>query len=264
MGDGRTREPATPAEGAVPPEPVRPADGSRAPATADRALRAAVWRQAASIGIATGAYGLSFGALGVTSGLSLLQTCALSLLMFTGGSQFAFAGVIGAGGSGVAAVATAGLLGARNGFYGLQMAPLLRPSGWRRPLAAQVTIDESTAVGLAQLALHPGRLDLARLGFWTTAGSVFALWNLSTVGGALLGDALGDPRRFGLDAAAAAAFIALLWPRLSTAVPRWVALGGAGTAAVLVPIAPAGVPVLAAALVGVAAGFPDRRRRATR
>jgi len=218
--------------------------------------RAAVWRQALSIGIATGAYGVSFGALAVASGLTLAQACALSLLMFTGGSQFAFAGVIGGGGGGVAAVATAGLLGARNGFYGLQMAPLLRATGWRRPLAAHVTIDESTAVATAQLALHPGRLDLARLGFWTTAGAVFGFWNLATLAGGLLGNALGDPRRFGLDAAAAAAFLALLWSRLRTARPRWVALGGAAVAAALVPVAPAGVPVLAAATVGVLAGWP--------
>lgn len=223
-------------------------------------LRAAVWRQALSIGVATGAYGVSFGALAVSSGLSLAQACALSLLMFTGGSQFAFAGVVGAGGSGLAAVATAGLLGARNGFYGLQMSPLLRATGWRRALAAQVTIDESTAVATAQLAQHPRRLDLARLGFWTTAASVFVLWNLATLAGCLLGNALGDPRRFGLDAAAAAAFLALLWPRLRTARPRWVALGGAGLAAVLVPLTPAGVPVLAAATVGVLAGWPAPSR----
>jgi predicted branched-subunit amino acid permease len=207
--------------------------------------------------VATGAYGVSFGALAVASGLSLAQACALSLLMFTGGSQFAFAGVVGAGGSGAAAVATAGLLGARNGFYGLQMAPLLRTTGWRRPLAAHLTIDESTAVGTAQLALHPRRLDLARLGFWATAGSVFVFWNLATLAGGLLGNALGDPRRFGLDAAAAAAFLALLWPRLSTARPRWVAVGGAVVAGTLVPLAPAGVPVLSAAVVGVLAGWPD-------
>lgn len=227
----------------------------------DRELRAGVRRQALSIGVATGAYGVSFGALAVASGLSLTQACALSLLMFTGGSQFAYVGVIGAGGSGLAAVATAGLLGARNGFYGLQMSPLLRATGWRRPLAAQVTIDESTAVATAQLALHPRRLDLARLGFWTTAGSVFVLWNLATLAGCLLGNALGDPRRFGLDAAAAAAFLALLWPRLRATRPRWVAAAGAAVAAGLVPVAPAGVPVLAAATVGVLAGWPGPERR---
>jgi predicted branched-subunit amino acid permease len=221
--------------------------------------RAAVLRQALSVGLATGAYGVSFGALSVSAGLTVAQTCALSLLMFTGGSQFAYAGVIGAGGTAGAGIAASGLLGARNGFYGLQMAPVVGARGWRRLLAAQVTIDESTAVGTAQLVNAPRRPALARLGFWATGASVYLFWNLATLLGALLGDALGDPRRYGLDAAAAGAFLALLWPRLSTSLPRGVALGAAATALVAVPLVPAGVPVLAAALVGLAVGWPERR-----
>jgi predicted branched-subunit amino acid permease len=217
--------------------------------------RAAVLRQALSIGVATGAYGVSFGALAVAAGLSVTQACVLSLVMFTGGSQFAFVGVIGAGGSPGAAIATATLLGARNGFYGLQVARLLRPRGWRRPLAAHVTIDESTAVANAQAAVRPGRPELARLGFWATAVAVFALWNGATFVGALVGDALGDPRRYGLDAAAAAAFLALLWPRLRDRRTRLVAAGAAALASALVPLLPPGAPVLAAALVAVAAGW---------
>ena len=222
--------------------------------------RAAVWRQALSIGVATGAYGVSFGALSVAAGLSVAQTCALSLLMFTGGSQFAFVGVVGSGGGGPAAVATAALLGARNGFYGLQMAPLVRPRPAVRPLAAQLTIDESTAVGSAQAVLHPDRRELARLGFWSTGVSVLVFWNVATLAGALVGNALGDPRRYGLDAAAAAAFLALLWPRLRAVRPRAVAGLGMSVALVLVPLAPAGVPVLAAGLAAVAAGWRGDRR----
>jgi predicted branched-subunit amino acid permease len=217
--------------------------------------RRAVLRQAVSIGVATGAYGISFGALAVAAGLSVAQACVLSLAMFTGGSQFAFVGVVGAGGSPAAAIATATLLGARNGFYGLQMARLLRPRGWRRPLAAQVTIDESTAVATAQAALRPGRPDLVRLGFWATAAAFFGLWNAATVAGALVGDALGDPRRYGLDAAAAAAFLALLWPRLRDRRTRLVAAGAVAVASALVPVLPPGAPVLAAASVALAAGW---------
>jgi predicted branched-subunit amino acid permease len=220
------------------------------------AARAAVLRQAASIGIATGAYGISFGALAVAGGLTIAQACVLSLVMFTGGSQFAFVGVVGAGGSDGAAIATATLLGARNGFYGLQMARILRPRGWRRLLVAQVTIDESTAVGSAQAALRPDHPELARLGFWATAVAVFTLWNGATLLGAIVGDALGDPRRYGLDAAAAAAFLALLWPRLRSARARLVAGGAVAVASVLVPVLPPGAPVLAAALVAVVAGWP--------
>jgi predicted branched-subunit amino acid permease len=233
-----------------------PDDGSAGerPPTPD-ADRAAVLRQAVSIGVATGAYGISFGALAVAAGLSVAQACVLSLVMFTGGSQFAFVGVVAAGGPAGAAIATATLLGVRNGFYGLQMARLLRPCGWRRLLAAQVTIDESTAVAAAQVAVRPHRPELARLGFWATALAVFTLWNAATLAGALVGDALGDPRRYGLDAAAAAAFLALLWPRLASARARLVAAGAVVVASVLVPVLPAGAPVLAAALVAVLAGW---------
>jgi len=217
--------------------------------------RTAVWRQSLSIGVATGAYGVSFGALSVAAGLSLAQTCTLSLLMFTGGSQFAFAGVIGAGGAGSAAVATAALLGARNGFYGLQLAPHLGVRGLRRVVAAQLTIDESSAVATVQITERPDRDDLVRLGFWATGLAVFVLWNLATALGAVLGDALGDPRRYGLDAAAAAAFLGLLWPRLRAARPATVAAAAALVALGLVPVVPAGVPVLAAAVVAVALGW---------
>ncbi|MFI7587658.1 AzlC family ABC transporter permease [Spongisporangium articulatum] len=224
--------------------------------------RAAAVRQALSVGLAVGAYGVSFGALGAASGLSVAQTCVLSLLMFSGGSQFALAGIVGAGGSGLSAVATAGLLGVRNGLYGLQVGPLLRgapaPTGWRRPLkpvrdlvGVQLTIDETTAVATGQQAVQPDRPDVARVGFWVTGVTVFSLWNATTLAGALLGTAAGDPRRFGLDAAAAAAFLALLWPRLRELSARRAALVAALVAAVAVPFVPAGVPVLIAAVAAL-------------
>src|SRR4051812_49729547 len=177
--------------------------------------------------------------------------------MFTGGSQFAFVGVVAAGGSGGAAIATAALLGAGNGFYGLQMARILRPRGWRRVVTAHVTIDESTAVGSTQAAVRPDRPDLARIGFWATAVAVFTLWNTATLLGAVVGNALGDPRRYGLDAAAAAAFLALLWPRLATGSTRLVAAAAVLVASALVPLLPPGMPVLAAALVAVVAGWRE-------
>ena len=219
-------------------------------------VRSSTLRQAVSISLATGAYGISVGALAVAAGLSVAQACTLSLLMFTGGSQFAFAGVSAAGGSGVAAAATAGLLGVRNGFYGLSLVRLLAPrSAWRRVAAAHVTIDESTAVALGRLATSPERLDVARFGFWATGLGVFAFWNLATLAGALLGNALGDPRRYGLDAAAAAAFLALLWPRLRGARPLAVAATSMLLALALVPVVPAGVPVLGAVVVALVIGW---------
>jgi predicted branched-subunit amino acid permease len=236
-----------------------PARPSSPPAPgADPAVRAAV-RTALSVSLATGLYGVSFGALSVAAGLDLPQTMVLSLLMFSGGSQFAAVGVIGAGGAVGAVVATAGLLGARNGLYGVQVAPLLGAGGWRRLLAAHLTIDESTAVATAQ----PTRAA-TRAGFWWTGAGVFVLWNAFTLLGALLGDALGDPRTYGLDAAAGAAFLALLWPRLSgddaraVRTVRVVAVAAALVALALTPVVPAGVPVLAAAVLAIVVGALER------
>ena len=219
-------------------------------------IRAATWRQALSISVATGAYGVSVGALAVAAGLSVAQACTLSLLMFTGGSQFAFAGVTAAGGTGLTAAAAAGLLGVRNGFYGLSLVRLLAPgSAPRRVAAAHLTIDESTAVATGRLATYPERPDVARFGFWATGLGVLVFWNVATLAGALLGNALGDPRKYGLDAAAAAAFLALLWPRLRSARPLAVAATSVLLALAMVPVVPAGVPVLGAVVVALVVGW---------
>jgi predicted branched-subunit amino acid permease len=212
------------------------------------------WRDAVGVALATSAYGVSFGALSVASGLDVWQTCVLSLLMFTGGSQFAFVGVIGAGGlaAAPAAIASAGLLGARNVAYGLRMSPVIGRGFWRRAAAAQFTIDESTAVSLAQ-TLPAAR----RIGFWATGIGIWIGWNLSTLAGALLGDVLGDPRAYGLDAAAAAAFLALLWPRLRRRQAIAVGVAAAVVATVLTPVLMPGIPVLIAALVAVVVGWTN-------
>lgn len=224
------------------------------PGETGAAVRQGIW-----VGLATGAYGISFGALSVASGLSVWQTCLLSLLMFTGGSQFAFIGVIAGGGAGPAAAATAFLLGVRNTLYSLQLAPLLRPRGVVKLAAAHVTIDESVAVSLAQPD-HRSR----QAGFWAAGLAVFAFWNLATLGGALLGDILGDPGRWGLDGAAAAAFVALLWPRLREGHTRAVGVVAAVVTVAMVPLAPAGVPILAAGAAAAAVGWFHYSREAKR
>ena len=199
-------------------------------------------RNGVAIGVATGTYGLSFGALAVAAGLSIPQTSALSLLMFTGASQFAFVGVIASGGSPFAGAAAAALLGARNGLYGLHLSRLLSLRGWRRATTAQFVIDESAALSLA------GRTEsLARLGFWAGGLSVFLFWNAATVVGALGAQLLSDPKVLGLDVVAPAAFVALLAPRMVTR-RTWVAgLLGAGVALAAVPLTAPGIPVLLAA-----------------
>ncbi|WP_426566566.1 AzlC family ABC transporter permease [Angustibacter sp. McL0619] len=223
-----------------------------------QARRRAVLRQSVAVGVATGLYGISFGALSVAAGIGFWPTVALSALLFTGGSQFAFVGVVAAGGGPAAAVATSTMLGVRNGLYGMQVAQWLHAHGPRRLAAAQLTIDESFAVGSGQP--EPAARTL---GFWVTGAAVYVGWNLMTALGALIGDRLGDPRRYGLDAMAAAAFVALLWPRLTSREPRVVAVMAAALALVCVPVLPAGLPILAAGLVAVAAAVWQHQRSPT-
>lgn len=203
-----------------------------------------------SISIATGLYGISFGALSVASGLDFWQTMALSLLLFSGGSQFAFIGVVGGGGTGLAAMSASALLGIRNGIYGMQMNALVGPRGWRKLPAAHVTIDESTATASGQV----DPLEQRR-GFWTAGVGIFLLWNVFTAVGALAGNALGDPKAWGLDGAAVAAFLALLWPRLKGKEPVAIAVVCALATLLAVPFVPAGVPILVAAAVAAAIGW---------
>lgn len=217
--------------------------------------RRQIHAKAVSIAVATGAYALSFGAISVATGLDVWQTQALSALMFTGASQFAFVGIVGAGGGMVAATLTALLLGARNGIYAVSLGPLLSMTGLRRFTAAHMTIDESTAMALA----HPEPVDDARYAFWTTGLWIFALWNLGTLVGALSAAAIGDPSMLGLDAATAGALLALLWPRLISRQIWAVTLAAAGVAILLTPVLQPGLPVLAAAAVALLAGMiPDR------
>jgi predicted branched-subunit amino acid permease len=218
-------------------------------------------QQALSVSLATGAYAISFGALSVAAGLDLWQTVALSLLVFSGGSQFAFVGVVGAGGHPAVAFATSTFLGLRNGFYGVALAPIVRP--WRGPRAwwgTQLTIDESTAVAIAQ---PENDLEARRTGFWWTGVGIYILWNAITVVGALLGERVGDPTTWGLDAAAGAAFLGLVWPRLTDRRALVTALGAVAVALALTPVTPAGIPLMVAAFVAVIAGWPTPRSRAT-
>ncbi|WP_238329562.1 AzlC family ABC transporter permease [Ornithinimicrobium humiphilum] len=230
------------------------------------AAQAPVWwrtpaaREGMAVGL-VGLYGVSAGALGVAAGLSVWQTIVTSLFIFSGGSQFALYGVIGAGGGPLAAVATSTLLGLRNGFYGLELSRRLRPGPRLLPINAHLTIDESTAVALAQ----PTQRD-SRIGFWTTGIGLFVVWQSTTVVGALAGEAMGDPRDYGLDAAAAAAFVALVWPRLFArgAKGRTGPIATAALAMVLTlvsaPFVPTGVEVLIGASAAVLIGLRDLGR----
>ena len=154
----------------------------------------AVKRDSFSVAFTVGAYGSAFGAAAVANHFSILQACLLSLLLFSGASQFAVIGVLGAGGSAVSAIATASLLGVRNGLYALRLAPILKLRGWRKLVGAQITIDESTGVALSQ-----SDIEDMRKGFWYTGVGVFIFWNFFTVLGAVGAKAIGNPSAWGLE-----------------------------------------------------------------
>lgn len=215
-----------------------------ATAVRDRTLSGAV-----GIGIAVGVYGISFGVLAVASGLSWVQACVMSMLVFTGASQFAFIGVLAAGGGLLAATGPAVMLAVRNAAYGLSLAPILPARLRDRALAAQLVIDETTAMARAE-----DDPPAARRAFLATGVSVWLCWNAGTLLGALVGGGLGDPRTLGLDAMFPAAFLALLAPQLRRAGAPASAVAGAVVAVVLLPFAPSGVPVIAA-LAGVVPGL---------
>jgi 4-azaleucine resistance transporter AzlC len=201
-----------------------------------------VVRDSLGVGVAVGVSGVAFGVAGTAAHLTVWQTCALSLLVFTGASQFALVGALAAGAAPFAAVVGALFLGVRNAFYGLRLAERLELPRRLRPLAAQTVIDETTAVALVQ----PDRRS-TRLGFFVTGVTLYVLWNATTLVGALGADALGDPSRYGLDVAGPAVFLALLAPRLREGgAERATALLGAALAVVATPLVPAGVPVLVA------------------
>jgi predicted branched-subunit amino acid permease len=215
-------------------------------------IESTTFRDSLSVSITVGAYGTAFGAAAVANGFSLLQTCLLSLLTFSGASQFAVIGVLGAGGGALSGIATASLLGIRNGVYGVIMAPRLKVKGFKRIIAAQITIDESTAVALGQEVRGEKAM---RQGFWLTGFGVFLFWNLFTLAGALGAQAMGDIRAWGLDSAVPAAFLGLVWPRLKTNRDRFLAVGCMVFALAMTPILPAGLPIIATAFIAVVVGL---------
>jgi predicted branched-subunit amino acid permease len=211
-----------------------------------------VLRDSLAVAIPVGTYGAAFGAASIAAGFSIIQTCLLSLLLFSGASQFAVVGVMGAGGSAISAIATGSLLGFRNGLYGLKMAPILKLRGIKKVIAAQLTIDESTGVAIGQ---EPRGEEASRYGFWATGIGVYVFWNLFTLFGAIGAQAIGNPSAWGLDAAVPAAFLGLVWPRLIDNKSRLVAITAALLALALTPIAPAGVPIIATVAIAVIFGW---------
>jgi predicted branched-subunit amino acid permease len=205
------------------------------------ARRSSVTRNAIGVGLATGVYGISFGALAVTSGFSFAQT------------QFAVVGIMGAGGGAVAAIATSSLLGFRNGLYALSIANVLKLKGFKKVIASQLTIDESTAMSVA----NNDDEEMSRWAFWATGISVFVFWNIATAIGAFGASFVADPKSLGLDAAVGAAFLALLWPRLVNKQIRVVGILAGLLALGLTPFVQPGIPVLASVLIAIGMGLKN-------
>ena len=215
----------------------------------EMAVRKAMFRQALSIGVSLIPFGLAFGVSCTKAGLSWVQALGFSTMVFTGGSQFAAVGVLGDGGGAVTAIGAGLLLSIRSLVYGLVMAPILKGKFAYRALASQLMIDESIAVSTAQTT--PAA---RRMGYFAGGLSVFFFWNVTTVIGAVALKSNGDlVTKFGLDATVPAAFAALLWPRLKDPENRRVAYLGALIAAILIPIAPAGIPIVASGFAVLAA-----------
>jgi predicted branched-subunit amino acid permease len=209
-----------------------------------------VKRDAMGLSFAVGLYGSAFGAAAVANHFTIAQACFLSLVLFSGASQFAVIGVVGAGGSAINAIGTGGLLGLRNALYSLRMKPILHLKGVKRLVGSQLTIDESTGIALAQ----ENDKDCVT-GFWYTGIGVYFWWNLFTLVGAVGAQSIGDPAKWGLDSAVPAAFLGLVWPRLTSKKNWFIALIAAALALFLTPIMPAGLPIISCALLALIFGW---------
>ena len=211
-------------------------------------------RDVAALAAAVAVVGASFGALAVAAGVPVWLASVMSLLVFAGGSQFMVIGVLAAGGTPFAAVAAALLLNLRHLPFGLVVGDLLGRNRAAQLLGAHIMIDESVAFAMAQR--DPRR---ARAAYWVCGIALFCAWNPAVLVGAYLGEAMGDPATFGLDAAFPAALFALLLPQLREPGPLRVAVVGAVLAVATTPLLPAGVPVLIA-LLGVVFALPLPKR----
>ena len=210
---------------------------------ANDAQRRSIRAQAISIGLAISPFGLAFGALCAESGVGVWEALGFSSLVFGGSSQFAAVSVLADDGTVIAAVTAGLLLNLRSLAFGVSMAPSLKGSLLWRAGVSQLMIDESTAIGSSQ-STH----ELRRYGYLWGGLSVFVLWNATTlIGVSVLSEAESLIRDLGIDATIPAAFLGLIWNKLENAKHRTVALIGAITALILIPITPAGIPVIAAA-----------------
>ena len=155
-----------------------------------------------------------------------------------------------AGGSAFSAIVTGTFLGGRNGLYGVRMAQILKLKGFKRALAAQITIDESTGVAIAQ-----SELEDQKTAFWYTGFGVYVFWNLFTLLGALGAKAIGDTSAWGLDVASPAIFCAVLFPRLKERKLLIASVLAFIWALSITELVPAGVPIISTVVIAAIVGW---------
>jgi len=195
---------------------------------------------------------MSFGVLARQAGFSAFQAILTAAIVFAGSAQFAGLAVLASGGTAAAAVAAGTLMNGRFLAMGTALAPSLPGGPLKRAAQGQAVVDASWALA----SRGDGTFDRWLL-FGTTAPQ-YVTWVLGTVVGVYGGDLLGDPDRIGLDAVFPTFFLALVLAEIRDPTSRRVALLGALIALALVPFAPPGVPVLAAAAAALL-GVPRKR-----
>ena len=203
--------------------------------------------------LAGGVVALSFGVLARQAGVSALGAIVMSAIVFAGSAQFAAVSIIAGGGGVGAAIGAAALMNSRFLPMGVALAPSLRGRALVRAAQGQTVVDASWAMANR----GDGRFD--RHFLFGASAVQYVTWMLGTTAGAVGGSALGDPRALGLDAVFPAFFLALLLSELRDRRSRGVALRGALIALALVPLAPPGVPVLAASAAALAGLRRPRR-----
>lgn len=225
-----------------------------------RTLEPGLVRDVAALAGAVSFVGASFGAIATASGNPVWVPVLMSLLVFAGGAQFMAVGVAAAGGGMVAAVLAGLLLNLRMLPFGMAITDSLGSRRITRLIGSHLVTDESTAFALAR-SDDPLR---SRQAFWVCGVTVFTVWNISVVVGALASTVLGDPDAFGIDAAFPAALLALVLPALREERVRRAALVGAAVAVLTTPLLPPGIPVLLALAGLLAMLLPVPRRPAGR
>lgn len=188
---------------------------------------------------------LSFGVLARQAGFSTLQAIVTSVIVFAGSAQFALLSVITVGGGITAALTAASLMNSRFLAMGVTLAPSLPGGPLKRALQGQTVVDSSWALA------NRGDGTFDRWLLFGTTVPQYVTWTLGSVVGSVFGGALGDTHRLGLDAIYPVFFLSLLFAELRDPTSRWAALGGGLLALALVPIAPPGVPILAASTVAL-------------